>query len=88
MGTCKHDKRIPHEQRGSCVGWKKLEKQHCANCHEEIERTDRAACGWQHVKTQVVCCAPRDATPMTPTQEIILAHQSEPSPLLKMFRRS
>lgn len=25
-------------------------RQHCANCHEEIERADRAACGWQHIK--------------------------------------
>jgi len=43
----------------------------CLHCKKPIEKTDRAACGWQHVDTQMVICDPTDATPMTMGQQAL-----------------
>ena len=60
-------------------------RHHCIHCHEEIEKTDRAACGWQHLENGQVICRLTDATPMDAVQEIVYAGMILPTPFLAML---
>jgi hypothetical protein len=58
-------------------------KHNCIHCREEIEKTNRTSCGWQHKGTRQVICRLTDATPMDVLCQMIQNHNDEPSPLFK-----
>jgi hypothetical protein len=57
----------------------------CTHCHEEIEPSKDAACGWRHVRSRAVICRPTDATPMSPAQQDWWNFQQEESAIYKTF---
>jgi uncharacterized CHY-type Zn-finger protein len=57
----------------------------CFHCHEEIEKSKDAACGWRHVESRRVICRPTDATPMDKVQQMAWNCQQEQSALFRAF---
>jgi hypothetical protein len=60
-------------------------KHNCIHCREEIEKTNRIFCGWQHKGTRQVICR---LTDMDVLCQMIQNHNDEPSPLYDTFKQT